>query len=81
MNAEATHPIPTCNKCGVAMAAGNIPEFRSQFFDIGDTQWVSAEAMQKWNTSLFGRLRGIPIAAFRCPKCGLIELYAIGEAP
>ncbi len=63
------------------MQAGSIPEYSRHFPHIIDSEWVSAEAVQKWNTSLFARLRGIPIAAFRCPRCGLVELYAIGEAP
>ena len=67
---------PRCPKCQKTMERGHIPDKgRNQVFL---TSWARGEPERQ---RFFGGIKfhpkeQLPLAAFRCPSCGYVELYA-----
>ncbi len=67
----------TCAKCGGTMERGFIP-------DIGQgvqlLNWHEGPPKKSlWLGPIRGSASQIPIGAFRCAECGLLELYALND--
>ena len=67
---------PTCSPCDVAMTLGHIPDFAHG--TILQESWIEGPPEK---AGWFGRLNTreknrYAITAYRCPKCGRLELYA-----
>ncbi len=69
----------SCNKCHTAMEVGYVPD-RSYGPTLLPT-WYSGvpENAGFWKSSGIRRVLyqdGVPLTAYRCPKCSHVELYA-----
>ena len=66
-----------CAKCSGTLARGYTPEARDMSYKVD--QWVEGEPKR----GLFGfKMRGkrrFDMEAWRCEKCGFVELYAPGN--
>jgi predicted RNA-binding Zn-ribbon protein involved in translation (DUF1610 family) len=67
--------VPECARCGRRMEPGFVPDASA----AGAVQphWIpGAPVWSRWSgLKLKGRPR-LPVVAFRCPKCGRLELVA-----
>jgi hypothetical protein len=68
-------PTMTCPKCSVQLQEGFLLE-RARH-GRGATEWIEGRPVASFWTGLDlrGRAR-LPVASFRCPRCGLLELHA-----
>jgi hypothetical protein len=65
----------TCSKCSVHLQEGFLLETTRNSRTA--TQWVEGMPVTSFWTGL--RLKGrtrLPVIGYRCPRCGLLELYA-----
>jgi hypothetical protein len=67
--------IPLCRRCEKEMVEGFIPDFchgnsRQQPF------WVPGKPVTSYWMGLKLPASQYPVAAFRCPECGSLELFA-----
>lgn len=68
-----------CPKCEGTMVQGFIPDF-FQHSASGVVGWQeSAPKSSFWTGTNASRKQGIPVGAFRCDRCGFLELYANKE--
>ena len=68
--------IPQCPKCDKPMDKGYVPDVA--YGGVFETSWAPGEPEQR---RFVGGIKYranelIPLRAHRCPKCGLVELYA-----
>jgi hypothetical protein len=64
-----------CPKCNGQMTRGYVPDF--SYGSIQPGTWQRGSPRKSFLTGIKKPLNnGIPIAAFRCSKCCLIEFYA-----
>jgi len=71
---------PKCDRCDVVMAEGFIP-FQGHTL-LRPPSWLEgAPEKSKWFSHLktSGKKR-YAVRAYRCPICGKLELFAIGDA-
>lgn len=69
--------VPTCRSCGTALHKGFLPDFAHGAIVPGT--WHSGEPVYRYFKSFGIKIqpdRQKPITAFRCERCGLIDLYA-----
>jgi len=64
----------TCLRCAVPAERGYLPDL-GHYNSIALTQWVRGEPVRSFWTGL-RRRSGIVVLAYRCPKCGGVELVA-----
>ena len=79
------HSTPTCHPCDAAMERGFVPEITPN--NIACTVWhpgAPTTVKQNWRERLaspggvrYGRDEVLAIDAYRCPKCGRVELFAL----
>ncbi len=66
---------PKCPQCQGAMVQGFIPDYAHSMKTVAS--WVEGRPRRSWwqwtKVPVGG---GVPIAAFRCSKCGYLEFYA-----
>jgi hypothetical protein len=75
-----THPIPNCHTCRTAMEEGFLLD-RGHANSADVAKWVEGPPeMGRWlgmNTGIKTKEREmLPVAVYRCPRCGLLESYA-----
>ena len=64
-----------CPKCGASMEEGFVPDFAHSTILIGS--WHAGKPKKSFLRRTDVSFKdGIPIGAFRCSKCGFLELYA-----
>ncbi len=64
-----------CPKCGGNMVQGFVPDRTHQIAFV--EEWVCGQPRKSfWRHTKAPLNQGIPIAAFRCEKCGFVEFYA-----
>jgi DNA-directed RNA polymerase subunit RPC12/RpoP len=65
----------TCPKCSIQLHEGFLLEATRN--SRGVTEWVEGKPVASFWTGLRlkGRIR-LPVASYRCPRCGFLELYA-----
>jgi predicted Zn-ribbon and HTH transcriptional regulator len=66
-----------CPKCKGEMVQGFVPDY----FHGGGAAlvggWFAGQPKKSfWKTTKAPRAEGVPIGAFRCQKCGFLELYS-----
>ena len=67
-----------CPKCGIALQDGFILDKTRD--SRGPSEWVEGKPERSFWVGI--KLRGkarFPIASYRCPRCGFLELYALGS--
>jgi hypothetical protein len=65
-----------CPKCEGAMVQGFIPDFIHHSIN-GVCGWHEGQPQASfWKGTKAKLAEGMPIGAFRCNKCGYLELYA-----
>ena len=67
---------PQCSRCGKAMSRGHVPDVGHGM--VLQASWAPGEAEPR---RFIGGIRYrseelIPLSAYRCPSCGVVELYA-----
>ena len=68
-----------CSSCGVRMEEGFIAD-RGQGERIKPGSWVKGKAeVTFWSGAKIKGKERIEVTAFRCPRCGRVELYAVNE--
>ena len=74
--------IPKCKQCNIDFEEGYIPDY--SYASAFKSMWVKGEPDEhKFLGIKIGGIEppkikeGIPIKAYRCSECGLIEFYAI----
>jgi hypothetical protein len=67
---------PQCPKCGKTMDRGHIPD--AAYGMVLQAAWASGdpEARRFIGGIKYRREELIPLSAYRCATCGLVELYA-----
>jgi hypothetical protein len=81
MNAE-----PVCAECGIPLALGFLPDSTVGPVKLGhwhpgparSERYVGLDTFDERNVKTEWE-RAIPIRAYRCPKCGLLKLYALDQ--
>ena len=65
-----------CSKCGSKLVRGYIPDF--SYGAVFTGAWVEGAPKSAFftGTKIPKKSDKIPIGAFRCPSCGLLEFYA-----
>ena len=64
-----------CPKCRGNMVQGFVPDYTQQVAVV--ESWQEGQPKKSWWTRTKAPVnQGIPIGAFRCEKCGFLELYA-----
>ncbi|HYC36399.1 MAG TPA: PF20097 family protein [Usitatibacter sp.] len=67
-----------CPKCGKAMEQGFVPDYTYGGQTVG--AWYKGPPSKSfWVGTKLPPAGGLPIGAFRCAGCGLLELYAGAE--
>ena len=67
-----------CPKCNGDMVQGFVPDYsHSSIFISGWHQGKPKKSF--WTVAKAPLAEGVPIGAFRCGKCGFLELYADPE--
>ncbi|MEP6620743.1 MAG: hypothetical protein ABJE47_15570 [bacterium] len=68
--------LPTCGKCGSAMSRGHVPDMSHG--QVLQSSWAPGDPEPrrfiggiKWKENEL-----VSITAYRCGKCGFLELYA-----
>ena len=64
---------PKCNSCGEVMAEGYIPDSGYFYREV----WVEGRAQWSWSGRLKMTGKRFAVTAYRCPKCGRIETFAL----
>jgi hypothetical protein len=68
-----------CPKCEGAMVQGFIPDFFHHSAS-GVGGWNEGPPKKSfWTGTKAALSKGIPVGAFRCSRCGFLELYASKE--
>jgi hypothetical protein len=67
---------PVCPKCDKAMDRGHVPDVAHG--QVLQSNWAPGEPASR---RFFGGIKfdydsQLPLIAYRCPKCGYVELYA-----
>ncbi len=68
---------PDCPKCNARMEPGFMPD--STWGGEIPPTWVAGRPTKAWHGLGALKTKGqarYPVAAYRCPKCGFLELYA-----
>ena len=67
---------PECPKCQRRMEAGHIPDVG--YGVILQSTWTSAavERRRIFGGIKYNKRQQVPITAYRCSRCGFLELYA-----
>jgi hypothetical protein len=67
---------PECPKCQKKMETGHIPDVGYGVITQGT--WTSGAAEQRrfLGGIKYDKKRQVPITAYRCSRCGFLELYA-----
>ena len=71
---------PECPNCGVAMEDGFMID-RGHANAASQSQWAEGIPERSWWQGV--RLKGkdrIPTITYRCPRCGLLQSYALPES-
>jgi len=64
-----------CSKCAAKMVQGFVPYHMKQLALVPG--WYAGQPKKSfWTRTKAPIEEGIPIGAFRCEKCGFLELYA-----
>ena len=64
-----------CPKCSGNMVQGFVPDYSHQQALLEG--WHEGQPKKSfWTETKAPRAEGIPVGAFRCEKCGFLELYA-----
>lgn len=73
------HATPHCPHCNKVMTNGYILDV-TQHGKAQVPQWVAGEPEKSFWTGLkmSGRAK-VPVMTYRCPRCGLLQSYAVGE--
>ena len=67
-----------CTKCKGEMVQGFVPDYSQSVALIGG--WHAGQPKKSfWTRTKAPLAEGIPIGAFRCQKCGLLEFYSDGK--
>lgn len=66
---------PTCSKCSVALQEGFLLD--NGQYGLSATKWVEGKPKPSFwqGLSLKGKQQ-LALVSYRCPRCGLLELYA-----
>ena len=71
-------PERICQRCSVPMAAGLIPDLKMAHHH--SAIWIESPPADDLHTTKplpsVDRSSGIPVVAYRCVRCGVIELVA-----
>jgi ribosomal protein S27AE len=68
--------IPSCPRCSVAMEQGFMMDHSHRSFG-NPGQWISGEPERSiWFGTKTRDRRRLTVAAFRCPRCGRLEMFA-----
>ena len=68
----------SCPRCSIHLQEGFLLETTRNSRTA--TQWVEGKPVASFWTGL--RLKGhtrLPVTSYRCPRCGLLELYALAS--
>jgi predicted nucleic-acid-binding Zn-ribbon protein len=68
-----------CPKCEGAMVQGFVPDFHQHSANRVGGWHEGPPKKSFWTGTKVERSEGIPIGAFRCNRCGFLELYANKE--
>ncbi len=73
---------PACSKCGKTMERGHVPDVG--YGQVLVTRWAPGDPEPKRFLGVDGGIKWdekeqIPLVAYRCPMCGLVELYALPD--
>jgi hypothetical protein len=64
-----------CPKCNGEMAQGFVPDYYQSGIFVGS--WHPGHPKKSfWKGTKASEAEGLPIGAFRCQNCGLLEFYA-----
>jgi hypothetical protein len=64
-----------CPKCNGEMVQGFVPEYSQGPIYVGS--WHPGQPKKSfWTRTKVHFAEGLPIGAFRCQKCGFVELYS-----
>jgi predicted nucleic-acid-binding Zn-ribbon protein len=67
-----------CPKCDGTLVLGHSVEFTGMNVIVGF--WIEGQAQKSWiGTKVPPESERVPIAAFRCDRCGFLEHYARSE--
>ena len=70
-------PEPRCPQCRDAMEEGFVLELADNNRK-GVAQWIEGETEKSFWTGLnLKERKSFPIVAYRCPRCGLLQDYAL----
>lgn len=66
---------PTCSRCSVSLQEGFLIEHTRNSRSV--TEWAEGQPVTSFwrGLSLSGRMR-LRTTSYRCPRCGLLEIYA-----
>ncbi len=75
---------PSCPDCNEKMEFGFIPD--ATYGAVVETHWhpgtpKEAKFFGISSGTVIEKARMIPVRAWRCPKCGLLRVYAKAEGP
>ena len=64
-----------CPKCNGEMVQGFVPDYSHGAVLVG--RWLEGQPRKSfWTNTKAPYKEGTPIGAFRCQKCGFLELYS-----
>ena len=68
--------LPECPKCQKKMEPGHIPDLTHG--SVQQAAWVAGfpEVRRFIGGIRYDKKKLVPVTAWRCPKCGYVELYA-----
>lgn len=73
-------PAPTCPKCSISLQEGYLLDHARN--GRGATKWVEGKPVRSfWQGVALGGKQQLAVASFRCPRCGLLEMYAPAGDP
>lgn len=76
----AAAPSPECLRCQAVMVEGF--QFDMGYGVIQQAKWVAGSPQRSWisgEVKTAQAKQGVPVTTFRCPACGYLESYALGE--
>jgi len=66
-----------CPKCDGEMVQGFVQDYNYSYSAAFVGKWLEGKPKKSfWNKLKAPYHQGIPIGAFRCQKCGFLELYS-----
>ncbi len=70
---------PDCPKCQRKMDVGHVPDMG--YGAVYLASWAAGTPVERKYVGgiKVDKKQQIPLAAYRCPRCGLVELYAFSE--